>query len=91
VEAFSQALKLSFLGSPRIERGGIAVELKLRKSIALLAYLVVTGQRHSRDALAELLYAEKDRTDSRSDVRRALSVLRGAIGGEFLESDRNSV
>ena len=71
-------LALSFLGSPRIERDGIAVDIKLRKVLALLAYLAVTGQRHNRDALAELLFPQKSRTDSRSDVRRSLSFLRGA-------------
>jgi predicted ATPase/DNA-binding SARP family transcriptional activator len=84
-------LTLSFLGSPLIERDGAAVEMRLRKAMALLAYLAVTGQRHSRDTLAELLYPEKDRTDSRSDLRRSLSILRGAIGSECLDSDRACV
>ena len=83
-------LALSFLGSPRIERDGIAVDIKLRKVLAILAYLAVTGQRHNRDALAELLFPEKSRTDSRSDVRRSLSILRRAIGGEHLDGDRFS-
>ena len=84
-------LALSFLGSPLIERDGAVIELKLRKSMALLAYLAVTGQRHSRDALAELLYPDKPRGDSRSDIRRSLSVLRGTLSTELLDSDRNCV
>ena len=48
-------LKITLFGAPRIERDGAAVTLERRKSLALLAYLAVTGQAHGREALATLL------------------------------------
>ena len=53
-------LKLSVFGPPRLERDGGPIELNLRKGLALLVYLAVSGQPHSRDALATLLWPESD-------------------------------
>ena len=44
------------LGTPRIEHDGVPVEVDTRKAIALAAYLAVTEQRYSRDALAGVSY-----------------------------------
>jgi hypothetical protein len=40
--------------TPRIECDGETIDLDTRKATALMAYLAVTRQRHSRDALAAL-------------------------------------
>jgi len=48
-------LNLYLFGPLRMELNGAAVLLHRRKAQALLAYLAVTGQPHSRDALATLL------------------------------------
>jgi len=53
-------LALFLLGPPRIERDGVLINVDTRKAIALLAYLAVTHQRHSRDVLASLLWPEYD-------------------------------
>ena len=37
-------LKLFVLGQPRLESDGKPIELNLRKALALLVYLVVSGQ-----------------------------------------------
>ena len=50
----SRELSVYLLGLPRVEHEGQPIELKRRKATALLAYLVVTGRPHSRDALASL-------------------------------------
>jgi len=51
-------LKLYFLGTPRLERDGEAISLSHHKALALLAYLAVTRQPHTRQALAALLWPE---------------------------------
>jgi predicted ATPase/DNA-binding SARP family transcriptional activator len=84
-------LVLSFLGPPLIRVDGVSIELRLRRPMALLAYLAVTAQRHSRDELAELLYPGGSRGGSRSGLRRALSTLQVAIGQGWLAADRNGV
>ena len=85
------ALTLSLLGSPRIERDGAVVTVDTRKATALIAYLAVTGQRHSRDSLATLLWPENGQTGARAALRRTLSTLNKALDGAWLEVDRESL
>ncbi|MFN8455932.1 MAG: AAA family ATPase [Anaerolineae bacterium] len=84
-------LKLMLHGSPRMERDGLAVEVDTRKAIALMAYLAVTGQSHSRDALATLLWPDYDQTHARAALRRTLSALNKALAGDWLEADRENI
>jgi DNA-binding SARP family transcriptional activator/Flp pilus assembly protein TadD len=84
-------LSLYLLGSPRIERDVTPIEVDTRKAVALIAYLAMTGEDHSRDALATLLWPEYDQTRARAALRRTLSALRKALDGEWLEADRESI
>ncbi|HSN77047.1 MAG TPA: AAA family ATPase [Anaerolineae bacterium] len=84
-------LHLHFLGPPRIEHDGQPVILDTRKATALLAYLAVTGQHHSRDTLATLLYPETDQSRARAALRRTLSSLRTGIGEPWLAVERDSM
>src|SRR6266545_7674492 len=79
-------LKLFVLGQPRLERDGGPIELNLRKALALLVYLAVSGQPHSRDALATLLWPESDQREGRARLRRTLHRLNEAIGNDILDS-----
>ncbi len=83
--------KLFFLGSPRIERAGETFEVDTRKAIALLAYLALEGGRHSRDALAALLWPEHGQSKARAALRRTLSALGELRSDGVLISDRESV
>ena len=73
-------LALYLLGPPRIERDGHPVDVRRRKAVALLAYLAVTGQGHSRDALATLFWPEHDQSHARAGLRRALASLKKGLG-----------
>ncbi len=84
-------LTLFLLGSPRLERDDQPVEVDTRKAIALMAYLTVTRQSHSRDALATLLWPDYDQTHARGALRRTLSALNKALAGEGLEVDRETI
>jgi ABC-type oligopeptide transport system substrate-binding subunit/DNA-binding SARP family transcriptional activator len=84
-------LALFLLGSPRIERDGAPVRVGRRKSVALIAYLAMTGESHSRDTLATLLWPEHDQSRARAGLRAALSTLKKAVGGGWLDVDRESV
>ena len=84
-------LALYLLGPPRLERDGQPIEITRRKAVALLAYLAVTGERHSRDSLAALLWPEYDHRRARADLRRTLSVLNRALDGEWLVTDQDMV
>jgi DNA-binding SARP family transcriptional activator len=67
-------VRLSFLGSPRLKRDGEPVELDTRNTLALLAYLAMTGQSPGgqtdrREALATLLWPEAEPHRARSNLR----------------------
>lgn len=68
-------LSLNLLGPPRLEIDGEKIDITRRKSLALLAYLAVTGQPQSRDMLATLLWPEADQSRSRAALRNAIWAL----------------
>jgi DNA-binding SARP family transcriptional activator len=83
-------LALYLLGPPRVEREGQAVHIGRRKAVALLAYLAVEPRRHSRDALATLLWPAYNQREARADLRRTLSVLSRTLGRGLLTTDRET-
>lgn len=84
-------LKIYLLGAPLIELDGKSADFDTRKAIALLAYLVITGEHHTRDFLATLLWPELDQSRARAALRRTLSALKSAVGDEPLEIERDVV
>ncbi|MEP7200187.1 MAG: BTAD domain-containing putative transcriptional regulator, partial [Chloroflexota bacterium] len=84
-------LDIQLLGAPRVLRDGVAIEVDTRKAIALIAYLALTQQHHSRDALATLLWPEYDQAHARAARRRTLSALNTALHGAGLEVERETI
>lgn len=84
-------LIINLFGPPRIELAGAPINVDTRKAIALFAYLAVTRQPHSRDSLATLLWSENDQPHARAALRRTLSSLNKAIGGQWLEIERETL
>ncbi|HEX2989159.1 MAG TPA: BTAD domain-containing putative transcriptional regulator [Anaerolineales bacterium] len=58
--------------------------IQRKKDLALLIYLVVTAQPHSRDTLANLLWPDLSQSDARSNLRKSLSRLKAGLGEEYL-------
>ena len=77
-------LKLWLLGPPRLEQDGVALVLDRRKAVALLAYLVVTDEAHSRETLATLFWPDFDHKRARASLRRVLAALNKALGPGWL-------
>jgi DNA-binding SARP family transcriptional activator len=84
-------LELHLFGSPYLRSDGVRIALNRRKALALLAYLALTPGTRSRDALAELLWPERDAPTSRSDLRSAIFSLQRAIGHQWLDLDGEDV
>lgn len=84
-------LRLLLLGPPQIERDGVPLEFDTRKAVALLAYLAVTGQTHSREALAALLWPEYDQARAYANLRRTLWAVNKAVGEEWVDVGRETV
>lgn len=84
-------IRLSFLGSPQIRLDGEQVEIGASKSLALLAYLVVSQQIHGRDALSTLLWPDSDQSRARAYLRHALWTLKTALGDNWLRISRGQI
>ena len=84
-------VKLYFFGAPLIQRSGSYVFVDRQKAIALLAYLLLTGHKHRRDVLANLLWPDLDQARARAGLRRVLRTLRAAIGSAPVVADHETV
>ena len=74
-------LEFSLLGEVTFKRGGEPLTgLASRRTEALLIYLVCTGQPHSREALATLLWDERSQSLALGNLRVLLTNLRQTVG-----------
>jgi predicted ATPase/DNA-binding SARP family transcriptional activator len=83
--------RLYLFGPPRLERDGQPVEIQLRKAMALLAYLTMTRQTHSRDTLATLFWPEKNQQTARANLRRTLFDLSQLVAAQVLDATQETV
>jgi predicted ATPase/DNA-binding SARP family transcriptional activator len=73
-------LQLALFGEPFVARGDAPVGgFAYKKSLALLAYLAVTGQAHARERLAGLLWGEATDANALASLRKALADLRDRV------------
>ena len=71
---------------------GAAVAFSTRKDRLLLAYLALQGGRpQSRAQLGDLLWADRADTQARGSLRQSLVNLRGILGDQILQSNRETV
>ena len=74
-------LEFSLLGEVTFKLGGEPLTgLASRRTEALLIYLVCTGQPHSREALATLLWDERSQSLALGNLRVLLTNLRQTVG-----------
>ncbi|MEJ2265931.1 MAG: alpha/beta fold hydrolase [Anaerolineales bacterium] len=84
-------IRLFLFGTPRIERNKQPIDLGLRKALALVSYLAVTGQPQSRDFLAGLLWPESDQTTARGNLRRTLYLIQKKVGYDVLVVSKDNL
>jgi len=84
-------LKLTLFGTPQLRHQGQPVDISLRKGVALLAYLAVSRQTQSRDALATLLWPESDQSGARANLRRTLYRLNQGAATDLLDVTAESI
>ncbi|MFW6068382.1 MAG: AfsR/SARP family transcriptional regulator, partial [Chloroflexota bacterium] len=87
----AQQLSINLFGPPTLAAGGQQVEISRRKAVALLCYLAVTGQKHSRDALAALFWPEASQRRARASLRSALWSLNKTPLEEWLRVEAETV
>jgi DNA-binding SARP family transcriptional activator/pimeloyl-ACP methyl ester carboxylesterase len=84
-------IHIRLFGTPEIERDGQPISVPRRKTLALLAYLAVTGQMQSRETLATLLWPDYDQSRALANLRRDLSRLKELFSENMLAADRLQV
>jgi len=84
------ALELALLGRPQIILQEQPLEITSHKAQALLYYLAMSGQAHSRQALAGLLWTDLDEGAARRNLRVELLKVRTALG-DFINADRDTI
>lgn len=84
-------VRVYLLGTFRVERDGETVHLGRHKVEALLAYLALFPDIHTRDQLAALLWGDSPDQQARTSLRTALVTLRRALGDEIVIADRDTV
>jgi DNA-binding SARP family transcriptional activator len=83
--------RFTLFGAPMLERNGRYQPLTRRKARALLTYLAVTQQAHSRETIAALLWPDHDQQQGRADLSRILSNLRHVLGADTILADRQQI
>lgn len=84
-------LALYVLGPLRIERAGAPVRIPTRKIESLLCLLALEPEPHAREKLAALFWGDVSDEQARGSLRKALTLLRKAMGDEILVADRQTV
>src|ERR1041385_7089822 len=75
----SAPVTIRLFGEPEVEARGDPLALNNQKARALLFYLAVTGQAHTRNHLATLLWSESPTDNARRSLRATLFQLRRAL------------
>ena len=85
-------LSFIFFGSFNVKFGDEPItRYRSDKVRALLAYLAVTGQSHSRDMLGTLLWPDQSQGTARAYLRRELARLRELLGKTSFIADRETL
>lgn len=84
------ALELALLGRPQLMLNGQSLDITSHKAQALLYYLVMSRQSHSRQSLAGLLWTDLDEAAARRNLRVELLKVRADLDA-FLLADRDTI
>lgn len=83
-------LVVRLLGPPQFSLAASPIACPSKKSLALFAFLLLTGKAHSRHELAALLWGHRDGEAARTSLRGALHRLPAAML-QCLDVDRDSI
>jgi predicted ATPase/DNA-binding SARP family transcriptional activator len=84
-------LRIALFGYPAITLDDEQLAIPERKALALIAYLALSGERHSRATLALRFWPDLDQARAFAYLRHALWSLRQAQLDPWLEGDRATV
>lgn len=89
--ASSPRVRLALHAYPQVSIDGRPAPLKLKRGLALLAYLSVRARPVGRDALAALLWPDAPAGLGRGRLRRVVHELQGTLGAGLIEGDTDAL
>ena len=87
----ADAFHLYLLGGFRLEKNGVTVKIARQKTKALLAYLALFPDAHTREQLATLFFPDDMDAPARKNLRVLFAELYKTLGAEFFSGDRDAV
>ena len=84
-------LDLTCFGAPRLALDGKQVEIKRRKSLALLIYLAITQRSYTREALATMFWPDAPTERAYANLRQSLWEINQALGPGWVQAERDTV
>ena len=85
-------VQIKALGPPRFLLDGVACRAATRKATALTAYLAMQpDRRFRREAIADLLWGDKDECKARHSLCQAITDARSAFGRDILGTDSGHI
>ena len=79
-ESGGKLVSITLLGPFRLIKGGVPLLDLPVKASALLAFLAMQSDPTSREALAELIWPDREKEQSRQSLRQAISSIRRSLG-----------
>ncbi len=83
-------LQLRLLGPPEFVLDGVPITFARRRTVAMFAFLAVTGQPQPRETLTALFTAEHVGGRASKHISNSLSELRQQLG-DYIHADRHSI
>ena len=84
-------LALYLLGPLKLELNNTPITVDRRKAFALLAYLTINREQHTREYLSALLWLEYNREKAFTNLRHTLWETQQAIGDSWMIASRDKV
>lgn len=84
-------VRLALHAYPEVSIDGRPVPLKLKRALALLAYLGLRGQRIGRDTMVALLWPDAPAGLGRGRLRRLVHELHSVLGRGLLDGDADAL
>ena len=89
--AMSRRLALYFLGPLKFELNNAPVAVDRRKALAILVYLTINREQHTREYLSAMLWPEYNQEKAFTNLRHTLWETQQSIGEGWIIADRETV
>ncbi len=91
VSDFSMTITIHLFGEPQIYYDQTPVQLRMKKALALVAYLVTTGKTHPRERVATLLWPDSSASVARTSLRQAIQAIKQTPLASVLKTTRDTI